>query len=170
MKQSHSNRGMYIEKLVDNSAFYYYEKNILLIEKKHIPFFFSKSTKDQISGSIKKSTTDYYGVYQGFYFDFEVKQTNNNFLVISQIKEHQMNYLKIISTFGAISFLLIHFFNQDLIFAIEIDDLIELVQHSKKITIEYCQNNFYEARVIFPGIIDFKLLIITLKSNKIIAS
>ena len=159
MKQSNSNRGMYIEKLVDNSAFYYFERNILLIEKKQVPFFFSKTSKNNITGSIKKSTTDYYGVYKGFYFDFEVKQTSNNFLLINQIKEHQMNYLKNVSKFGAISFLLIHFFMEDKIFAIKINDLINICKKSKRITLEYCRKNCQEARVIFPGVIDFEILI-----------
>lgn len=163
MKQSNSNRGMYIEKLIDNSSFYYFEQNILLIEKKHIPFFFSKSIDNNLSGTIRKSTTDYYGVYQGFYFDFEVKQTNNDFLLISQIKKHQLHYLKTVHQFGAISFLLVHFFNHDQIFVIGIIQLLQLIQESKKITIEYCKNNFYEAKVIFPGIINFESLIIQMK-------
>lgn len=169
MNIGNKNKGMYIEKLIDNSANYYLENNLILIEKKQIPFFFSKITENSVCGRIQKSTTDYYAIFNGIHFDFEVKQTNNDFLLLNIIKKHQMDYLLMINSFGGISFLLIHFFNSDHIYVIETRELTTyLKQNNKRVTEKYCQKNFYEVKIIFPGIINFKTLFSDLiKKNRI---
>ncbi|MGL5630428.1 MAG: Holliday junction resolvase RecU [Mycoplasmoidaceae bacterium] len=157
-----SNKGMYIEHIINNSAKYYAEQKICLIKKKQLPFVFSNQKKS--SGYILKSTTDYYGLYKGIYFDFEVKQTEKNYFYINNIKPHQLNHLKEVNFYGSLSFLILYFFTEDIIFIIKYIDLEKLMKKTKKIEIKYAYKYFYQAHIIFPGIIDFEKIIKKIKA------
>ncbi len=71
----------------------------------------------------EKSTTDYNGVYQGRYIDFEAKQTSSDFFDFNNIKEHQITHLKHIKKLKGIAFILIFFKNKHTTFLIPIEAL-----------------------------------------------
>jgi recombination protein U len=85
-------------------------------------------------------------------FDFEAKQTNEDFFNITNIKKHQILHLIKMKENGAIVFLIIYFNKHDTFFKVEIDQII----NSKKKRISYLSfvENAIELKIIFPGILD----------------
>lgn len=151
------NKGMYIEELVCNTINFYNSQNIGIFEKRYLPINVVSIEKNKVIGYLKeKSFVDFVGLYDKRHIEFETKQTNNDFFKLSIFKEHQFKYLINTHKNGAISFLIIHFYNFDKTFAIDAHQLILLYEKfkNKKITLKYVEENFYKLEIIFPGILD----------------
>jgi len=80
-KQSTSNRGMVFEAMINEANDYYRVNNIAIIHKKPIPVqIVNVDYPNRSSAVIKEayykvpSTTDYNGIYKGYYIDFEAKE------------------------------------------------------------------------------------------------
>lgn len=120
-KVSVKRRGMTFEALVDESNLFYLHQGIAVIHKKPTPIQvvhvdYPKRQLAKITEAYYKtpSTTDYNGVYKGYYIDFDVKESiNKTSFPIRNIHTHQYEHLKQIDTQGGIAFLLIHFKSQD---------------------------------------------------------
>ncbi len=110
------NRGMRFEKLIDEANRYYVDRDIAVIHKKPIPIqivkvHYPKRTLARIDEAYYKtpSTTDYNGIFQQYYIDFDVKETSaKTSFPLKNIHEHQIAHLKSIHHHGGIAFLLIH--------------------------------------------------------------
>lgn len=83
-KTTFSNRGMRFEEAINQSNDYYLNHGIAVIHKKPTPVQIVKVDYPKRSAAVIKeayfkdaSTTDYNGVYQGHYLDFEAKETKN---------------------------------------------------------------------------------------------
>ena len=80
---SHSNRGMDLENLINQSNDYYLKKDCALIYKKPTPIgvvdVSYKNHKKVIEKAYFKeqSTLDYNGLYKGKYIEFDAKETLN---------------------------------------------------------------------------------------------
>ena len=79
-----SNRGMKLEKLINESNMFYLTHNRAIIHKKPTPLQIVQVDYPKRSAAVVKeayfkqpSTTDYNGVYRGKYIDFEAKETNH---------------------------------------------------------------------------------------------
>ena len=79
-----SDRGMTLEQQINESNEYYLNHNIAVIHKKPTPIQIVKVDYPRRSRAVIKeayfrqaSTTDYNGVYRGYYLDFEAKETKN---------------------------------------------------------------------------------------------
>lgn len=57
----------------------------------------------------KKSTIDFFGVVQGVAIAFDAKETNLKSLPLSNIHDHQVDYMKDIKDQGGLSFIIVHF-------------------------------------------------------------
>ena len=57
----------------------------------------------------KKSTVDYIGVVQSFPICFDAKECASTSFALSNVHEHQFNFMADFEAQGGISFLLIHF-------------------------------------------------------------
>lgn len=97
-----SDRGMNLEQMINESNKYYRIKEIAVIHKKPTPIQIVKVNYPKRSRAVIKeayfrqeSTTDYNGVYQGYYLDFEAKETRNktNF-PLKNFHEHQIIHLE----------------------------------------------------------------------------
>lgn len=114
---SHSNRGMTLEKELNLTNQYYLERNFAVIHKKPIPIQLVKVQYPKRSAAVIKeayfkqaSTTDYNGIYRGFYLDFEAKETKNKTsFPLNNFHEHQINHLKACVSHGGICFVIIKF-------------------------------------------------------------
>ena len=127
LKQSTSNRGMKFEQMINDTNEYYKEHNLAIIYKKPIPIQIVKVDYPSRSAAVIKeayykipSTTDYNGIYKGFYIDFEAKETQNKTsFPLSNIHPHQIEHLATIEEHGGISFLIVYFKLLDEIYILE---------------------------------------------------
>lgn len=145
---SYANRGMDIENKVNEANEYYIKHDIAYIYKKEIPINIVRVKGAKIVEAYysKKSTTDYFGIYKGYYIDFETKQTNTDkFNLTTNLHAHQINHLINIKNHGGISFLLIFFNKYDKIYLIEINSLLGFVyQRKSQIDISFFKEKGYE--------------------------
>lgn len=115
-KQSQSRRGMKLEQILNETNEYYLTHDIAMIYKKPIPIQIVKVDYPTRSGAVIKeayykvpSTTDYNGIYQGYYIDFEAKETQNiTSFPLNNIHPHQIEHLINVDAHGGISFVLIY--------------------------------------------------------------
>ena len=83
-KISTSNRGMKFEEMINESNEKYLDRDIAVIYKKPIPIQivdvdYPTRSQAKIQEAYYKtpSTTDYNGIYKGYYIDFDAKQCNS---------------------------------------------------------------------------------------------
>ena len=121
---NYANRGMDLENLINMINDYYVEKNLAIIYKKPTPIQVVKYdySKNRITDAYYKSasTLDYNGIYKGYYIEFDAKNTNKNYLPLSNIAEHQILHIKRIINQGGIAFLIIMINNECYVFPGEI--------------------------------------------------
>lgn len=137
--QSHSNRGMKLEQIINESNEYYLLHNIAIIHKKPIPIQIVKVDYPSRQSAVIKeayykvpSTTDYNGLYRGYHIDFEAKETQNKTsFPLQNIHTHQIEHLKNIHDHGGIAFVIIHFKKKDEIILLKADDLYDFYLRSK---------------------------------------
>ncbi|MDQ0513665.1 recombination protein U [Mycoplasmoides fastidiosum] len=154
--QFYQNRGMFTETLVNNTIDWYYMQNIAFFKKNHVPLKLNKIDKSnrRIYGQILKAGLDYYGLYQGQYIEFEVKETQQPDFMLTQLKKHQFYQMQRIEKFGGITFLILNFLCAEKIYFIPFAAIEKLKQEQiKKISLEWCQKNAREMQIHFPGII-----------------
>ena len=155
------NRGMFLEEIINRTIDFYKKNDIAIFHKKNLDIKFLKieeinRRKIIKNGFIeKKSTADYYGIYKGKYISFEAKSTNLNSLPISNIKDHQLNYLYKILKHKGIAFILIFFAKFNRVFILFIDSLQYLEINKKSISLEFVIMHGVETCITYPGIIDF---------------
>lgn len=117
-------RGMKLEEEIDQSNQYFRIENIAVIHKKPTPIqivdvHYPKRQKAVIKEAYfrKPSTTDYNGVYNGRYIDFEAKETKNKTsFPLNNIHDHQVSHMEQVSNQQGICFLLIKFSYHDSVF------------------------------------------------------
>ena len=110
-----ANLGMQLETAINESNTFYLNANKAVIYKKPTPVQIVKvdypmRSKAVITEAYYKtpSTTDYNGVYKGFYIDFEAKENHNKTAFpLVNIHPHQYNHLINIYKNGGIGFFII---------------------------------------------------------------
>lgn len=175
-KQNHSNRGMKLEKVLNETNNYYLVNNIAIIHKKPIPITIVKvDYPNRQSAVIKEayykvpSTTDYNGIYNGHYIDFEAKETQNKTsFPLQNIHKHQIKHLVDTETHGGISFLIIHFKQFDEIYILKAKDLNEFyirsltgrksISYSELKEKGYLIKEGYAPRIDYLKIVDLLIL------------
>ncbi|HOP56576.1 MAG TPA: Holliday junction resolvase RecU [Bacillota bacterium] len=114
---STANRGMDLEKAINDTNQYYIDNDIAYIYKKPIPIQvvkvdYEKRSAARISEAYYKvpSTTDYNGIYKAKYIDFEAKETRSKTsFPLKNIHIHQITHLDNVQRHGGISFIIVHF-------------------------------------------------------------
>ncbi|PEP09847.1 Holliday junction resolvase RecU [Bacillus wiedmannii] len=115
------NRGMAFEKLINLSNEMYQREGVALINKRPTPVKVLKSKGGRvISGFYEaKSTVDYDGVYKGRAVAFEAKSTQSlTRFDLSNIAQHQLDYLEKAEKMGAVCFFLIEFSKDQTVFLV----------------------------------------------------
>lgn len=142
-KINYGNRGMGLERDLNDTNNYYLLNNIAVIHKKPTPItIVSVDYKSRVDAVIKEayfktpSTTDYNGVYKGKYIDFEAKETKNKqgFPLIN-IHEHQLKHLDCVLKAGGIAFLIIRFTSFNETYLISASKLLNYINNEKKKTV-----------------------------------
>ncbi|MGL5591558.1 MAG: Holliday junction resolvase RecU [Mycoplasmoidaceae bacterium] len=156
---NYKNKGMYLEDLLNKTCDYYLINGTAYITKRFLPIQILEKKENKVKGILlDKSTVDYNGIYKGLYIDFEAKETNNNFFNLNSLKKHQKKHLFLINKLNGIAFLIIGFINdEDHFFALKWENINNLINNKvKKIDINYCYKNFFNIKIIFPGILDLE--------------
>jgi recombination protein U len=120
----YGDRGMTLEKELNASNMYYLNQHIAVIHKKPTPIQIVKVDYPQRSAAVikeayfkKASTTDYNGVYRGYYIDFDAKETRNTTsFPLANFHEHQIEHMRSCERNGGICFAIIKFVLSDEIF------------------------------------------------------
>ncbi|PNZ75127.1 Holliday junction resolvase RecU [Mammaliicoccus stepanovicii] len=123
-KINYGKRGMNLEEEIDKSNQFLRSENIAIIHKKPTPIQivevdYPKRQKAVIKEAYfrKPSTTDYNGVYNGYYIDFEAKETKNKTsFPLNNIHDHQVSHMQQVLKQKGICFLLIKFTYHDSVF------------------------------------------------------
>ncbi len=114
---SFSNRGMALEEELNESNEYYLSRGIAVIHKKPVPIQVVNVKYPARSAAViteayfrTPSTTDFNGVWNGKYIDFEAKETKSlTSFPLQNIHEHQVDHMKNVQKHGGIVFFIIKF-------------------------------------------------------------
>ena len=162
-KISVSNRGMHFEELINSSNEQYLSRDIAVIYKKPTPIQvvnvdYPMRSMAKITEAYYKipSTTDYNGLYKGYYIDFDAKQCNSTTsFPLSNIYRHQISHLENVMNHGGIGFILIYFNKLGIIYLLETKDLLFFYNRSlnggkKSISIDELEKICLKTKESFP--------------------
>lgn len=134
---SKSRLGLKFEDLINKTNRYYLDNDICVVYKKPTPIKVTKvsyptRSKAKITEAFYQipSTTDYNGIYNGKYLDFEAKSCNGKSFPFSNIYIHQIDHLKKVDQHGGIAFLLIMFNDYQEVYLLDAKILIKLYNDS----------------------------------------
>lgn len=130
---NYGNRGMSLEADLNTTNKQYLAKNLAVIHKKPTPVQVVKvdyphraAAKITEAYYQSSSTTDYNGVYRGYYLDFEAKETKSTTsFPLNNFHEHQIEHMKASSEHGGICFAIILFSALDECYFIHSDFLFK---------------------------------------------
>lgn len=118
---SFANRGMTLEEDINATNAYYLSINKAVVHKKPTPIQIVKVDYPKRSAAKitegyfqKKSTTDYNGLFQGKYIDFEAKETKNKTsFPLTNFHTHQIDHMRLVTEHDGIGFVIIRFTTYD---------------------------------------------------------
>lgn len=114
---SYSNRGKTLEDEINETNHYYKIRKQAIIHKKPVPIQIVKVEYPSRSAAVIReayfrtpSTTDYNGVWNGYYIDFEAKETENKTsFPLKNIHQHQIAHMSEVSEQNGITFMIVRF-------------------------------------------------------------
>lgn len=150
---THKNRGMNLEDDLNQSNEYYLEIDKAYIYKKPTPIKITKVDYPSRDKAVIKeafftvpSTTDYNGLYKGYYIDFEAKESKSTTaFALSNIHPHQIKHLQNIERHNGISFLIVRFTTLNETYLLTTKEFSVFLNTSdrKSIPIEFFRQNAY---------------------------
>lgn len=167
---NYANRGMDLENFINQANSYYVDNNIAVIYKKPTPIQVVKYNYDnkRITDAfyLSQSTLDYNGIYKGFYIEFDAKNTNKNYLPLTNIASHQLKHMENIVIQKGICFLLIAINNE--YYALPATKIFWFIENEnrKSIPYEYISKNGYKLDFNYLKGIDYiKAIDMMIKEN-----
>lgn len=161
----YDNRGMTLEKEINSANEYYRLMDKAYIYKKPTPIKIVKTDYPSRDKAVIKeayftvpSTTDYNGIYKGYYIDFEAKETKSKTsFSLNNIHPHQIEHLKNISRHKGIGFLIVRFTTINKTYLLLINDLLEFLNTSerKSIPIDFFDKKGYIIKDSLKPTIDY---------------
>ena len=158
------NRGMGLESDINITNQYYIDKEIAYIYKKPTPIQVTKVDYKNNSMIIKEayfkepSTTDYNGLYNGMYIDFEAKETTSKTsFPLSNIHKHQIEHIRHVINNGGIGFLIVRFSTMDRNYILMGEDLFRFLDNNdrKSIPLNYFEENGYLIDISYVPRLDY---------------
>lgn len=148
-------RGMNFEAEINATNEYYLMHGLAVIHKKPTPVQivkvdYPKRSRAKITEAYfrQASTTDYSGVYQGRYLDFEAKETQNKTsFPLKNFHEHQIVHMENVLKQEGIVFVLLHFSALSRTFLLKASDLIPFFKEKegqKSIALAFIETKGYE--------------------------
>ncbi len=162
---SYKNRGMTLEGELNDSNSYYREIEKAFIYKKPTPIKITKVDYPSRDKAVIKeafftipSTTDYNGLYKGYYIDFEAKETQSKTsFSLSNIHPHQIKHLEKIDQNGGIAFLIVRFTTINETYMLMAKDLLSFLNEKdrKSIPLTYFKEKAYLLKDNYRPRIDY---------------
>lgn len=166
---NYGKRGMNLEDHLNRSNQFYLENKVAVIHKKPTPIQVVKVDYPKRSAAVIKeayyrhsSTTDFNGVYKGFYLDFEAKETKNkSSFPLKNFHEHQIQHMLNVQNQHGIVFVIIQFTTLNRVFLLEYEHLRifwENQDHAggrKSIPLPYIEEHSFEIRYEFNPPLDY---------------
>lgn len=116
-KTSYANRGKKLEDLIDKTNKLYKKVGIADVRKVPTPIKITRHNKGMITGfPMNGEWVDYVGISTGRILVFDAKQTALKNLPLANIHDHQYELLESWYQYGADSFLIVHFTEENLYF------------------------------------------------------
>lgn len=130
---TYRNRGQTLEDELNDTNAYYLSREIAVIHKKPVPIQIVKVNYPNRSAAViteayyrTPSTTDYNGVWNGKYIDFEAKETKNKTsFPLQNLHAHQVEHMKNVYQQNGIPFLIIRFSNLNRYFLLPYETMIK---------------------------------------------
>ncbi len=127
---SFSNRGKSLEDELNETNEFYLSRDIAVIHKKPVPIQIVNVNYPARSAAViteayfrTPSTTDFNGVWQGKYIDFEAKETKSETsFPLQNIHQHQVDHMKSVSKQGGVVFFIVKFTLLDRYFIVTYDN------------------------------------------------
>lgn len=167
---SYKNRGMTLEGELNDSNDYYRVIEKAYIYKKPTPIKITKVDYPSRDKAVIKeafftipSTTDYNGLYKGYYIDFEAKETQSKTsFSLSNIHPHQIKHLENIDKNGGIAFLIVRFTTINETYLLMAKDFLDFLKEKERKSIPltyfkekaYLLKDNYRPRIDYLKIID----------------
>jgi len=163
---NYANRGKSLEYITEWACRYYRNNNIAIINKIPTPFkILGRLQKYYYGHYEKKSTVDFEGILKTRqHIAFDCKMVKGDLFHLSNIKPHQVEYLKQVNEFKGISFVLIEFVDYNVYIrlpfevleyyinnistkrgskSINIKNLIQLeLRHNNGVTVDFLQGYY----------------------------
>ncbi|AWX69168.1 Holliday junction resolvase RecU [[Mycoplasma] anseris] len=161
MEKITKNRGMLLESIINHTNLFYLEQQKALVHKKNLDIKFKsvmfKENKLITNGAkiISKSTVDYYGIYNGNYFAFEAKSTEECNFSLKNVKKHQIEYLDLVLLFKGKAFWILYFKMQNKFIFIDHLSFKKISQNKKSLKFNEVLSYGKELILEFPGILDY---------------
>ena len=121
-------RGSTLEELVNRTNEQYAEKHLALIQK--VPTPITPVRIDPAHRHItlayfdQKSTVDYIGAVQGIPVCFDAKECGTDTFPLSNIHQHQVDFMRAFEEQGGVAFFLIFFSSQDCFYYLTLRELL----------------------------------------------
>ena len=173
---TYKNRGMTLESELNVSNEFYREIDKAFIYKKPTPIKITKVDYPSRDKTIIKeaffttpSTTDYNGLYKGYYIGFEAKETKSKTsFALSNIHPHQIKHLENIYNHQGIAFLIVRFTTLNQTFILTAKKLIEFLkdENRKSIPLSYFIDNGYLIKDGYRPRIDYLKIVDQLIGGK----
>ena len=150
---THSNRGMSLEEDLNQTNDYYLKNDIAIIHKKPTAITIKKvdyKKNDMICEAYFKtpSTTDYNGIYKGYYIDFEAKETRNKTsFPLANIHKHQIEHIRKVIVQKGIAFLIVRFVLLNETFVLMGSDLLNFIESTNRKSIPKSYFELYGYKV-----------------------
>lgn len=146
---NNKNRGMSLEQEINETNDFYRENDIALIHKKATPITVVKCIDNKITEAYfnEKSTTDYNGVYDGLYIDFEAKSTTiKTSFPLANILDNQLEQSRRVLKQKGVSFFLIEFSRLERYFILPSKKLLNYIDtvDASSIPLSYFEEHAYE--------------------------
>ena len=114
---SYSNRGKTLEDEINEANDYYVKRQLAIIHKKPVPVQIVKVEYPSRSAAVIReayfrtpSTTDYNGVWNGQYIDFDAKETaSKTSFPLKNIHAHQMTHMQQLKDHKGVAFIIVRF-------------------------------------------------------------
>ncbi len=170
---NYKNRGMCLEDDLNETNLYYRQQDIAYIYKKPTPIQITKVDYPSREKAIIKeayfkepSTTDYNGLYKGYYIDFEAKETKiKTAFPLSNIHPHQIEHIRNGIRHGGICFLIVRFTFQNETYLLWGEDFINFLDQTKRKSIPYTY--FKEKAIEIPFMYQPRLPYLTIIDKRI---